>query len=81
MGIGGSLTITNSTISDNHAGSEGGGIFQLGGTMSLQNVTVSGNSAYSGGRYLQAVERRGVAHPRDDRRELRHALRSHLLPR
>ena len=49
MGFGGSITITNSTISDNHAGGEGGGIFQLAGTMSLRNVTISGNSAYLGG--------------------------------
>jgi len=58
MGFGGSIVITNSTISDNHAGGansvagvvgEGGGILQLAGTMTLRNVTVSGNSAYMGG--------------------------------
>ncbi len=48
---GGNLTVTNSTISGNAAGSIGGGIFQNGGTVSLMNVTVTGNSAPIGGGF------------------------------
>jgi hypothetical protein len=45
---GGNLTITNSIVSDNSAGS-GGGIFQSSGTLTLTNSTLSTNSANSDG--------------------------------
>ena len=45
---GGTLTITNSTVSSNTATSEGGGIFN-GGMLTLMNSTVSGNDARIGG--------------------------------
>ena len=47
----GNLTVTNSTISGNAAGSLGGGIFQNGGGVQLMNVTVAGNSAPIGGGF------------------------------
>jgi len=47
----GNLTVTNSTISGNAAGSLGGGIFQNGGGVQLANVTVAGNSAPTGGGF------------------------------
>jgi hypothetical protein len=44
---GGALTITNSTISGNSAGSNnsGGGIYNNGGALTITNSTISGNSA------------------------------------
>ena len=46
----GTLTITNSTLSDNSATSGGGGIFNTGGgTLTITNSTLSSNSAASGG--------------------------------
>ena len=43
---GGTLTLTNSTVSGNSAGNDGGGIGNVaGGTLTLTNSTVSGNSA------------------------------------
>jgi hypothetical protein len=45
---GGTLTVTNSTISGNSATS-GGGIYTDGGTLTVTNNTISGNSATSGG--------------------------------
>ena len=46
----GTLTVTNSTFSDNFA-DEGGGIFNQSGTLTVTNSTFSGNSApaYGGG--------------------------------
>src|SRR4029450_5628933 len=42
----GTLTLTNSTVSGNTAGDDGGGIRNvLGGTLTLTNSTVSGNDA------------------------------------
>ncbi|MDX6650078.1 MAG: hypothetical protein QOJ97_2029 [Solirubrobacteraceae bacterium] len=53
---GGSLTMTDSTVSGNTAGGggglapgEGGGILNLGGTVSLTNVTLSDNTAGGAG--------------------------------
>ena len=46
---GGTLTVTNSTFSDNSTINNGGGIFQNGGTLIITNSTFSGNSAASGG--------------------------------
>jgi hypothetical protein len=44
------LTVTNSTLSGNSAGSGGGGgIFNSGGTLTVTNSTLSGNSAGTGG--------------------------------
>jgi len=50
IGNSGTLTISNSTISGNHAweGSRGGGISN-GGTLTVSNSTISGNSSNSGG--------------------------------
>ena len=42
---GGTLTLTNSTVSGNTASASGGGIAAFGGTMTLTNSTVSGNTA------------------------------------
>ena len=42
---GGTVTLTNSTVSGNTAGGDGGGIYSTGGTVTLTNSTVSGNSA------------------------------------
>ena len=47
---GGTLTLTNSTVSGNNAGDDAGGVFNLnGGAMTLINSTVSGNSCGDGG--------------------------------
>ena len=47
---GGTLSLTNSTVSGNHAGAAGGGILNAGtGTLTLTNSTVSGNHANNGG--------------------------------
>ncbi len=50
---GGTLTVTNSTLSGNSApyvGTSGGGIINNGGTLTVSNSTLSGNSAnYAGG--------------------------------
>ena len=46
---GGTLTLTNVTVSGNTAGVGGGGIYNFGGTVILTNSTVSGNTACSGG--------------------------------
>lgn len=46
----GALTLRNSTLTNNTAGDDGGGLFQQnGGTVTLENVTVSQNGAPSGG--------------------------------
>ncbi len=46
---GATLTITNSTIANNTAGNNGGGILHNGTAMSLSFVTLSGNSANTNG--------------------------------
>jgi CSLREA domain-containing protein len=46
---GGTLTVTNSTISGNLANVLGGGIANAGGTVTVTNSTISGNSASVGG--------------------------------
>jgi hypothetical protein len=47
--VGGAITISNSTVSGNHANREHGGIFN-GGTLEIINSTISGNGArYSAG--------------------------------
>ncbi len=43
----GTLTVSNSTLSDNRAGGAGGGIYNLAGTVTVSNSTLSGNSANS----------------------------------
>src|SRR5439155_200400 len=49
----GTLTLTNCTISDNHASIWGGGIYNIFGTLTLANSTVSGNFAtWAGGGTL-----------------------------
>ena len=50
----GTLTVTNSTISDNNAASLGGGISASSGSVQVNSVTVSGNTAGTdgGGVYL-----------------------------
>ncbi len=46
----GTVTITDSTLSANHAsGADNGGAINNTGTMDLTNVTISGNSAFRGG--------------------------------
>jgi len=45
---GGTLTITNSTISDNSADESGGGMYIAGGAATLTGITISGNNAGSG---------------------------------
>jgi CSLREA domain-containing protein len=52
--FGTTLTLTNSTVSDNTAHLAGGGIYRGGGTLTLTNSTVSGNTAgnFGGGIYL-----------------------------
>jgi len=47
--VGGTLTITNSTLAGNRAGESGGGIANLGGTTRMSFCTVYGNSASAGG--------------------------------
>jgi CSLREA domain-containing protein len=42
---GGTLTLTNSTVSGNAAANDGGGIFNNGGIVTLVNSVVSGNNA------------------------------------
>ena len=44
----GSLTLSNSTISDSTSFFGGGGIFNFGGTLMLKNSTLSGNAATNG---------------------------------
>jgi hypothetical protein len=46
---GGTLTVSNSTLSGNSAGDEGGGILLSSGTVTVSNSTLSGNSASFGG--------------------------------
>jgi hypothetical protein len=41
----GPVTLTKTIISDNTAGQEGGGIFDVGGTADVNKSTISGNSA------------------------------------
>jgi hypothetical protein len=48
---GGTLTVTNSTFSDNTANLDGGGIYNGGGTLTVTNSTFSGNSATVGYGY------------------------------
>jgi len=46
IGNSGNITVTNTTISDNEAGDEGGGMINYtGGTAMLSGMTVSGNTA------------------------------------
>jgi hypothetical protein len=45
---GGTLTITNSTISDNSASDDGGGVFNAFGTVTLNRTLISGNAALTG---------------------------------
>jgi hypothetical protein len=47
--LGGTLTVTNSTLSDNSVVSSGGAIYNLGGTLTVSNSTLTGNSAVSFG--------------------------------
>ena len=47
--IGGSVRMTNCTVSGNYAGVDGGGLSNDTGTMVLANVVISGNTAGSGG--------------------------------
>jgi len=52
---GGTVNLTNSTVSGNSAnGGSGGGILNLGGTVNLTSSTVSGNSASNGGGILNS---------------------------
>src|SRR5262245_45379331 len=46
---GGTLTLTDCTVSGNSAATAGGGIFNNGGTLTLTGCTVSGNSAATAG--------------------------------
>ena len=46
---GGTLTITDSTLSGNSAGNDGGGISNEGGTLTITSSTISGNTAQQGG--------------------------------
>ena len=57
---GGTVTLTNCTVSGNSAASAAAALFNSGGTATLTNCTVSGNSAsYSGGGlYNQAARPR-----------------------
>ncbi|MCL4433930.1 MAG: IPT/TIG domain-containing protein, partial [Actinobacteria bacterium] len=48
LNYGGTMTVTDSTISGNSA-SDGGGILNYGGTMTVTDSTISGNSASDGG--------------------------------
>ena len=45
----GTLTITNSTVSENTASRSGGGVFNASGTLTIANSTISGNSASKNG--------------------------------
>jgi len=46
----GNITLENSTVSNNYAAKNGGGIYcKLDGTITLTNSTVSGNNAYNAG--------------------------------
>jgi hypothetical protein len=47
--LGGTVLLTNSTLSGNFAATLGGGIYNNGGTTTLSNSTLSGNSATYGG--------------------------------
>jgi uncharacterized repeat protein (TIGR01451 family) len=47
--VGGSVTLTDTTVSSNTSSVVGGGIESGGGTLSLTNSTVSGNTGYTGG--------------------------------
>jgi len=49
------LTLTRVTISNNSAGGEGGGMFNLRGDASLSNVTISSNSAATGAGILNTA--------------------------
>jgi len=53
---GGTVTVMNSTITNNVAGSNGGGIYNDGGTLTVTNSTITGNGAplNGGGIYNQA---------------------------
>lgn len=46
---GGSLTVSDSTISGNHANENGGGVYVLGGTVLIQRSTISGNNSGNDG--------------------------------
>jgi len=55
----GTLALTNSTLSGNHAMDSGGGIYQVGGgsTLTITNSTLSGNSALVGGGIVNGGDR------------------------
>lgn len=44
----GTLTVSNSVISDNDTTRDGGGVFAYGGTVTISNSTIEGNTAGSG---------------------------------
>ena len=61
---GGTLTLTNCTLSDNNAGSYAGAILNQGGTLAVNNTSFNSNSANggaAGGAILQ-FERHGYDH-------------------
>lgn len=47
IALSGDLVMTNSTLSDNRATGDGGGIAVVGGSLSLNNVTIANNTADS----------------------------------
>ena len=47
----GTMTVTNTTIAGNHAGTNGGG-FENAGTITLTNVTIANNTAAGTGGSL-----------------------------
>src|SRR5262249_42101657 len=49
MNLGGTMSLSNVTISGNTAVSNGGGLYNFPGSLSMTNVTISGNSAATGG--------------------------------
>jgi hypothetical protein len=51
---GGTLTITDCTVSSNHAGFNGGGIENSGGTMTITHSTIAGNFSGGGGGIVNA---------------------------
>ena len=56
--LGGTVTLTNCTVSGNSAEDFGGGLYNgFGGTTTLTNCTVSGNSAVDGGGVGQPTAR------------------------
>jgi hypothetical protein len=47
----GGLTLTNTTVWRNSAGTSGGGLYNVGGSVTLINSTMAGNSAPNGGGF------------------------------